>query len=107
MPFVYLINIQNTNQYKIGYSKNHPLRRLNQLQTASPIKLSLLTYFESPIAIKIEKTLHRHFQANKFIVDDFMNLKGEWFILNHDEELNFNVVCKRIEDNILLTTQIS
>lgn len=75
---VYLIKKENSNQYKIGVSKN-PEKRLKALETASSENLILLLEFHSEYAYKVEKALHRKYKQ--------FNSNREWFNI---ENLNIN-----------------
>lgn len=99
MGTVYLINSGLTDRYKIGVSKNaHD--RIRGLQTGNPQKLTLVSYYESEIYIKIETILHRVLKHKKYIIEDFENLKGEWFILTNEDVLSFRESCEKIESAI-------
>ena len=67
--FVYFIRAEGTGSIKIGFSTNHPSIRLKELQTGSPSKLELLTFYEG--SEKDEKKLHHEFAEDRGI--------GEWF----------------------------
>ena len=67
--FVYFIRAEGTGSIKIGFSTNHPSIRLKELQTGSPSKLELLTFYEG--SQKDEKKLHHEFAEDRG--------NGEWF----------------------------
>lgn len=93
MDKVYLIQTWETGYYKIGYTKGSVAKRLSTLQTGSPYQLEVVTYFESKYAKLIETVLHRrykHCQVNR-----------EWFDLKNEDVLNFNDICKKMEQNFL------
>ena len=99
MGTIYLMNSGLTDRYKIGVSKNtHD--RIKGLQTGNPEKLTLVSYFESDIYIKIETILHRTFKHKKYVSEDFENLKGEWFILSNEDVSKFKESCEKIEKAI-------
>jgi hypothetical protein len=98
MGFVYLINIEKTDFYKIGITKRHPEKRLKALQTGCPNKLVLVSTYSSVFYKKIEKFFHRILKHKKYIEDDFNHLKGEWFILNEEDVLGFVEKCFKIEE---------
>jgi len=96
--YVYLINRENTNVYKIGITKNKP-QRMRALQTGADEKLILVKFFQSKIAKEVEGVLHRQYYYTKFL--DLENtLKGEFFRLEPKDVLSFLDNCKRIEDNL-------
>ena len=99
MGIVYLINNGITDRYKIGVSKKPP-QRLRGLQTGNPENLTLIDYYESDIYQNIETVLHRTLKHKKYIPEDFRMLKGEWFILNNEDVMNFKKSCEKIEDSI-------
>lgn len=91
MKYIYLIKNIDDSFYKIGITK-HPNRRLKQLQTGNSSKLILISTFLSPIAHKIEKTLHNRYS--------YLKKEGEWFDFSINEEVNFIENCKNIEKSI-------
>ena len=93
MGYIYLIKCETDSQYKIGVSKS-PQRRLKQIQTGNPSKVSLITTYQSEIAYKIEKVLQRRFSHLK--------KEGEWFDLSIKDETSFLNQCSTIESNIML-----
>ena len=58
MKCVYLINIQDTNIYKIGFTKQSPEKRVKDLQTGNPYKMVLVDSYKSQIAPGIETVIH-------------------------------------------------
>ena len=61
MGYVYLmlaVDSAGIESYKIGVSKNHPEKRVKQLQTGNARKIDLIKFFESEHYRKIEKNLH-------------------------------------------------
>jgi hypothetical protein len=59
--FIYFIEAVGLSRIKIGFSKK-PIERLKQLQTGSPIELSLIATI--PGALELEKELHDRFKAS-------------------------------------------
>jgi hypothetical protein len=100
MGFIYLINMGNTDLYKIGVTKKPIEKRKKALQTANPLKLSITHFYETDIYHKVEKVLHRNWNYKKYIEEDFENLSGEWFKLNSEDLRNFADRCKKIEEGI-------
>jgi len=67
--FVYFIRAEGTGSIKIGFSTNHPSIRLKELQTGSPSKLELVSFYEGS---QIEENeLHHEFAEERG--------NGEWF----------------------------
>ena len=94
MGYVYLILEVNHNgeeRYKIGISKNEPLKRLKQLQTGNPNNLSIIQTYESKDYKKIEKWFHGRYSLKK------TDAKNEWFKLTDTDVFEFIDECKRAE----------
>lgn len=91
MKHVYLIQETENGYYKIGVSKN-PKKRVKQLNTGNSSMLKLVMSYESEIANKIEKTLHRKYSH--------LSKEGEWFDLSVSEEADFINECEKIESNM-------
>jgi len=97
MKFVYLIRSSN-GSHKIGVSKN-PKNRTKQLQTANDHELTLISMSECKYPNKVEKTLH-----NLYCNDHKL---GEWFNLSINEELNFNKLCQKLDNNFKIIEKYS
>lgn len=78
--------------YKIGVSKN-PQKRIRELKTGNSSPLKLVSSYETEIANKIEKILHRRFSH--------LSKEGEWFDLSISDDVNFINECEKIENNII------
>jgi hypothetical protein len=89
MEKVYLIRLENTNDYKIGYSKD-PEQRIRGLQTANGGKLELIETVETEFGFKLESHLHRHYSLKRKL--------GEWFELDEGDILKFKEICKKQEE---------
>lgn len=90
--FIYLVNQENTEFYKIGWTENGDVeKRLNQLQTGNPYKIVLVDYFVAS-SIKTEKVLHNHFDSQR--------ITGEWFKLTNDDVKNLLNENWRINNHI-------
>ena len=81
MDYVYIIS-NNQDAIKVGISK-HPDKRLKQLQTSNPNKLSLLFTEEFECSrnhlLKIEKLIHRE------LTNISKGRVGEWFKVGEEE----------------------
>lgn len=102
MGIVYIIrqvDSEGSELYKIGITKNAVETRLKCLQTGSPHKLSLQGYYKSPNYKKIEKWLHRSYNAQKLI--------GEWFDLTPQQVLNFQDDCTSIDRTITMLLEMN
>lgn len=97
---IYLFNVEGTEIYKIGFTKGDPKKRLKNLQTGNPFKLVVTEVYQSKYGRKLEKILHRTFEANKIYDFNDLHLKGEWFQLSLKEVFSFKEQCKKIEKNI-------
>ena len=71
--WVYLIHIEGTTYYKIGFAKSIK-NRLNQMQTGCPHKMKVVAKVHHSNARSYESLIHR-------IVRD-RNIRGEWFDLD-------------------------
>ena len=100
MAFVYLINIERTDLYKIGITRKTIKERMKSLQTGSPFKLFIIDFYETDMCQKIETILHRNFKHKKYVSEDFENLIGEWFQLTFEDVKDFREKCQKIEDNV-------
>jgi hypothetical protein len=100
MKYVYLINIEGTNIYKIGFTKQYPEKRLKNLQTGNPYKMILTDSYESKIAPSIESVMHSYFQHKKTNSEEELKLMGEWFELDKIDIEAFKITCQTIEGNL-------
>lgn len=91
--FVYLIFNEATGEHKIGKSK-HPEKRVAELQTGSPGKLTLLSKFKSVRPFELETYVQAFFR------DDHVG--GEWFYIGIICEERFQDRCKHFEAYIAL-----
>jgi len=98
MKYIYLIQLENTDIYKIGYTKNPPKSRLLSLQTGNPYKLILVAQFSSKWATKVERVLHRSYNSLKIDENEY-KLQGEFFKLDKKSREEFLKTCEQIENN--------
>ena len=100
--FVYLVKAENTSYFKIGKSKA-PYRRLSQLQTGSPIPLTVVERVFSLDCCTLERLLHQHYEAYQ--------VRNEWFDLPDECVKEFLSVATKIdgqeESHSLLTANSS
>ena len=75
---IYLVNAENTNLYKIGYTSVGVETRLKALQTGNPHKLNIIK--QSDGSISKEKYIQNWFYYKK--------TRGEWFKFNDDDVKN-------------------
>lgn len=97
MSKIYLINQWGTDYYKIGTTKNKPIKRRKQLQTGNPEELTIVKEFESKHPFKLEKLLHIKYSTN--------NCLGEWFELTDADVFDFINVCSKFEKTIIYLKQ--
>jgi len=90
MRYIYLINKEHTDDYKIGIS-NKPEKRLKTLQTGNSKKLIIIDKFLSSFATKIETHLHHQFYKTQKV--------GEWFTLNDNDVKGFKTTCEQLEES--------
>jgi hypothetical protein len=70
---VYVINIKNTNLYKIGIAVNVE-NRYNELYRIIPYDLILVNTYKVNHDKTVEFSLHKHFEDKR--------VRGEWFVLD-------------------------
>lgn len=99
MKFVYLIQVEGSDIYKVGYTKNNPEKRLKELQTASAKKLVLVDYYKTKRAPQIESTIHNTYSSCQMMEEDGVKLIGEWFRFDQNTRNDFKKICKKIDDN--------
>jgi len=75
---IYLVNAENTDLYKIGYTSVGAENRLKSLQTGSPHKLNIIKQTDG--SISKEKYIQNWFYYKK--------KRGEWFEFNDDDVKN-------------------
>lgn len=73
---VYIIQMDNTDKFKIGVSVNVN-SRLSSLQTGNPHALSIYHSYECINYKSIEPIMHTHFANDR--------ISGEWFVLDNDK----------------------
>jgi hypothetical protein len=90
---VYLIQKEQSNVYKIGFS-NKPKRRLAELQTANDEKLEIKKTVPVKNGFLVERLLHASFADSR--------KEGEWFVLSESEVNSFSDKAKKFDDNFEL-----
>ena len=96
MGYVYLllqIDFDGNESYKIGITKNDPNKRVKQLQTGNPNKISLHRKYETKNYLKVEQWLHRKYQGKT-------EAKNEWRTLTDEQVFSFLDDCQAADDNI-------
>jgi len=91
LKFIYLLKLNSTGYYKIGYT-NNVNKRIKELSTGSYDTITLVNKYESKFYREIEKYLHNIYKSLK--------IKGEWFDLGIEEENNFLKNCLLVEKNL-------
>lgn len=105
MGYIYLLQANDTDYFKVGITTSSIEKRIKQLQTGSPVKITCIKYFYSEdFYRKIEGTIHRLWAHKKFIDENFLHLSGEWFKLNTEDVENFIILCFKIETNLKIIT---
>jgi hypothetical protein len=107
MKYVYLIQVDGTEIYKIGYTKSHPQKRLEALQTGNPHKLILVDFYPTLRATKIEAAMHNMYSSCKADEYNGERLLGEWFNLNWDTRRDFKIICERMDNNFKVIEETS
>jgi len=82
---VYLVRMAGTNFYKIGYTKDDPRRRINEIQVGNPSGLMVEAFWDGEIGD--EQALHRYLHRHR--------RHGEWF------ELSVPILIEMIIDSNL------
>lgn len=106
MKHVYLIQIEGTDIYKIGFTKSSPEKRMLSLQTGNPFKLILVDSYSSKRATKVEAALHNRFLTKKVNEDEY-KLLGEWFKFDMDTVKSFRQTCELIDNNFQIIEEMS
>lgn len=106
MKYVYLIQVEGTDVYKIGFTKNNPIDRVKSLQTGNSTKLVLIDSYHSKRATKIESVLHIRFASSKIDENEY-KLMGEFFRLDFETRARFKEICKKIDDNFEIIDKMS
>ena len=93
--WIYLIKSQKDDleYYKIGFTKKEPNLRLKQLQTGNPLRLELVSCFETKYYTMMETTIHRIYELERERSD------GEWFNLSKEHVKDFLNLCEKLEHN--------
>lgn len=92
MKSVYLLQ-SDDGFYKVGVSKK-PAKRVQQLQTGNAVNIKLIEVYETDDAFLLERSL-----KNRYAI---YRVKGEWFDLPLEEELNFRTTCEMLDQNLKL-----
>ncbi|MEG1142771.1 MAG: GIY-YIG nuclease family protein [Clostridia bacterium] len=90
MAKIYLLQVGD--YFKIGYTKNSVEKRVKQLQTGSPDKITICEVFETKHGMKVERTLHSIFSHKR--------TNGEFFYLDVKDKINFVQICGKIEKGL-------
>jgi len=88
---IYLINMVNTDLYKIGFTKRYISKRVDEIRTGNPKKIEVINLFETEHYVKVESWMHR-IHASK-------RMEGEWFELTSEDIMNFTNNCQKGHDN--------
>jgi len=73
--FVYIIECQGL--YKVGMTRGQPHKRLKELQTGQPFKLTLMVSYRTADPLKVEQRMHSLLKSKHF--------RGEWFRADLEE----------------------
>jgi hypothetical protein len=89
---VYLIQMEGTNVYKIGATKQRVDERLRQLQTGNGKKLIKISEYPTQYGYKLETALHAQYRLER--IDE----NSEWFTLTVEQVKQFPAVCAKLEE---------
>jgi hypothetical protein len=95
--YVYLlieVDKEGCERHKIGFSKNHPDKRVKQLSTGNSNIITTLSFYESNNYKMIEGRLHKLFSSQKTEADN------EWFNLTNEQVSSFKNTCSKLDENI-------
>ena len=106
MKHVYLIQVEGTDIYKIGFTKSNPSNRVKALQTGNPFKLVLVNSYSTLRATKVESALHNRYATYKVNEDEY-KLQGEWFKFDNETVKNFKSICESIDNNFKIIEEMS
>lgn len=100
MKSIYLFNLENTDLYKIGFTrKKDPKLRIKELQTGNPFTILYVNHYETERATTVESTLHRMYSSKK-VTEGYEDIKGEWFLLEPGDVGKFSELCGKIDSNL-------
>jgi len=96
MGYVYLLLVADADgeRHKIGFTKNHPSKRVKALQTGNAGVITLLNFYESKNYQKIERWLHGRYAFQK------SEAWNEWFKLTNSQIGSFIKDCE-VADNTI------
>lgn len=100
MKYVYLFNLEGTNIYKIGNSKE-PSKRISSVQTGCPFKVIEVARFKSNFPTQVEVNLHKRFNFKKQD-EEGRELQGEFFFLSKQDKEMFLEHCTFAESMFLM-----
>lgn len=78
--YIYLLLAPDVRKIKVGFSKNHPQKRVSDLSTMNASKIELIAFFEGHH--RDETHIHRE-------LDEFRS-HGEWFDLNDESSFKLD-----------------
>jgi len=95
MGYVYLLmtNSGDGEVFKIGITKNEPIKRVKQLSTGNDNKITLINSYQSDNYLKVEHSLHRKYQT-------LTEAKNEWRKLSLEELSSFIKDCEEADEII-------
>lgn len=96
MGYVYLfleVDKEGNEAYKIGITKNEPIKRIAQLQTGNSRKLTYLKSYKSENYLKVERFLHRKYMIKT-------EAENEWRTLSDEQVISFLKDCEEADNNI-------
>lgn len=96
MGYVYLIEDNYNNTYKIGVTKGDPNTRLKKLQTGNTCELSIKYLYKCEYPFRLETMLHNHYKEYREL--------NEWYGLPEidsflDKCIEFDSIINSLKDN--------
>ena len=96
MGYVYLLLVADADgeRHKIGFTKNHPSKRVKQLQTGNGAVISILKFYESKNYQKVERWMHGNYCNQR------TEAGNEWFLLTNEQIGSFIGDCEKADATI-------
>lgn len=92
--FVYLLEDWRNDEraFKIGFTTTSVEKRVKQLQTGNSADIVIVSSYQTPNYLKVEKHLHKLFASS--------HKRGEWFDMSDEKALTFLDECRKADDMI-------
>lgn len=93
MGYVYLLLVSDSEgeRHKVGFTKNHPSKRVKALQTGNGAIITLLNFYETTNYQKVERWLHGNYGLQR------TETNNEWFFLTNQQIGSFISDCEKAD----------